>query len=77
MCDVGTVGGVWGLERGYCQMIGGETEVIAHLDPIFKTLAPGRPLSRPQKDEVTEEHRKVLHCGPWCGPFCKDGSQWH
>src|SRR5450432_128678 len=40
-CDVGTSGGVWGLERGYCQMIGGETDIVKHLDPIFKTLAPG------------------------------------
>src|SRR5579872_1745546 len=40
--DVGVSGGVWGLERGYCQMIGGENEQVAHLDPIFKTLAPGR-----------------------------------
>ncbi len=40
--DVGTSGGVWGLERGYCQMIGGETDVVRHLDPIFKTLSPGR-----------------------------------
>src|ERR1700731_4871123 len=40
--DVGTSGGVWGLERGYCMMIGGEPEIIKHLDPIFKTLAPGR-----------------------------------
>ncbi len=39
--DVGTSGGTWGLERGYCQMIGGPRDVIAHLDPIFKTLAPG------------------------------------
>src|SRR6201996_2541603 len=39
--DVGTSGGVWGLERGYCQMIGGENGVVKHLDPIFKTLAPG------------------------------------
>ncbi len=39
--DVGTSGGVWGLERGYCMMIGGETEVVARLDPIFRTLAPG------------------------------------
>src|SRR3984885_15511116 len=39
--DVGTSGGVWGLERGYCMMIGGETEVIRRLDPIFATLAPG------------------------------------
>src|SRR5437667_2058306 len=40
--DVGTSGGVWGLERGYCQMIGGEKDVVQRLDPIFKTLAPGR-----------------------------------
>src|ERR671923_1315342 len=40
--DVGTSGGVWGLERGYCMMIGGEHEVVKHLDPIFATLAPGR-----------------------------------
>src|SRR5689334_698645 len=40
--DVGTSGGVWGLERGYCQMIGGERAIVEHLDPIFKTLAPGR-----------------------------------
>ena len=39
--DVGTSGGVWGLERGYCMMIGGEAEVVKHLDPIFSTLAPG------------------------------------
>ena len=39
--DVGTSGGVWGLERGYCMMIGGEKEVVKHLDPIFATLAPG------------------------------------
>ena len=40
--DVGTSGGVWGLERGYCLMIGGETEVVQRLDPIFAALAPGR-----------------------------------
>src|SRR5208282_2302284 len=40
--DVGTSGGVWGLERGYCLMIGGKAETIARLDPIFKALAPGR-----------------------------------
>src|SRR5580693_6116447 len=39
--DVGTSGGVWGLDRGYCMMIGGENEVVQHLDPIFATLAPG------------------------------------
>jgi 6-phosphogluconate dehydrogenase len=41
-CDVGTSGGVWGLERGYCMMLGGPKEVVQRLDPIFKTLAPGR-----------------------------------
>src|SRR5439155_23899844 len=41
-CDVGTSGGVWGLDRGYCQMIGGEEKIVKYLDPIFKTLAPGR-----------------------------------
>ena len=41
--DVGTSGGVWGLERGYCMMIGGEPDVVKHLDPIFATLAPGAP----------------------------------
>src|SRR6516162_6422936 len=40
--DIGTSGGVWGLERGYCMMIGGEEQVVRHLDPIFKTLAPGK-----------------------------------
>jgi 6-phosphogluconate dehydrogenase len=40
--DVGTSGGVWGLERGYCIMIGGESDVVQQLDPIFATLAPGR-----------------------------------
>ena len=39
--DVGTSGGIWGLERGYCMMIGGETEIVQHLDPIFAALAPG------------------------------------
>src|SRR5882724_6539645 len=40
--DVGTSGGVWGLERGYCMMVGGEADAVKHLDPIFVTLAPGR-----------------------------------
>ena len=40
--DTGTSGGVWGLERGYCQMIGGEKATVQHLDPIFKALAPGK-----------------------------------
>jgi 6-phosphogluconate dehydrogenase len=65
--DVGTSGGVWGLERGYCLMIGGEPETVKHLDPIFKTLAPGRGnIDRtPGRDKVggTAEDG-YLHCGP-------------
>jgi 6-phosphogluconate dehydrogenase len=65
--DVGTSGGVWGLERGYCQMIGGENDIVKHLDPIFKTLAPGRGnIDRtPGREKVggTAEEG-YLHCGP-------------
>ena len=65
--DVGTSGGVWGLERGYCQMIGGENDIVKHLDPIFKTLAPGRGnVDRtPGREKVggTAEEG-YLHCGP-------------
>src|SRR6204780_1339705 len=73
--DVGTSGGVWGLERGYCQMIGGETEIVKHLDPIFKTLAPGRGnVDRtPGREKVggTAEEG-YLHCGPsGAGHFVK------
>jgi 6-phosphogluconate dehydrogenase len=73
--DVGTSGGVWGLERGYCQMIGGEKDVVKHLDPIFKTLAPGRgDASRtPGRERVggTAEEG-YLHCGPsGAGHFVK------
>jgi 6-phosphogluconate dehydrogenase len=65
--DVGTSGGVWGLDRGYCQMIGGETEIVKHLDPIFKTLAPGRgnvdrTPGREKAGGTAEEG--YLHCGP-------------
>lgn len=66
--DVGTSGGVWGLERGYCMMIGGPDEVVKHLDPIFKTLAPGRgdlprtPGREKSQDGTAEEG--YLHCGP-------------
>ena len=73
--DVGTSGGVWGLERGYCMMIGGETDVIKHLDPIFATLAPGigeieRTPGR-NKGEGTAEYG-YLHCGPnGAGHFVK------
>lgn len=65
--DVGTSGGVWGLERGYCLMIGGEPDTVKHLDPIFKTLAPGRGnIDRtPGREQVggTAEDG-YLHCGP-------------
>src|SRR5208282_5664667 len=65
--DVGTSGGVWGLERGYCMMIGGETAVVQRLDPIFKTLAPGignidRTPGREKAGGTSEEG--YLHCGP-------------
>ncbi len=64
--DVGTSGGVWGLERGYCQMIGGETEIVQYLDPIFSTLAPGvEAASRtPGREKIggTAE-QGYLHCG--------------
>jgi len=73
--DVGTSGGVWGLERGYCLMIGGEKEIIEHLDPIFSTIAPGmgnieRTIGR-DGDPSTSE-RGYLHCGPnGAGHFVK------
>src|ERR1700689_3891874 len=73
--DVGTSGGVWGLERGYCMMIGGPDEAVERLDPIFKTLAPGigdipRTLGR-EKSAGTSESG-YLHCGPsGAGHFVK------
>lgn len=73
--DVGTSGGVWGLERGYCQMIGGEKEVVEHLDPIFKSLAPGRgEIARtPGREKVSSTAEDgYLHCGPsGAGHFVK------
>ena len=73
--DVGTSGGVWGLERGYCMMIGGENGVVTRLDPIFKRLAPGRgDIERtPGREQVggTAEEG-YLHCGPnGAGHFVK------
>jgi 6-phosphogluconate dehydrogenase len=73
--DVGTSGGVWGLERGYCQMIGGENNIVQHLDSIFKTLAPGRGTvdrtpGRENAKGTSEEG--YLHCGPnGAGHFVK------
>jgi 6-phosphogluconate dehydrogenase len=73
--DVGTSGGIWGLERGYCMMIGGESDVVRHLDPIFATLAPGRgdivrTPGRGNSGGTSEQG--YLHCGPnGAGHFVK------
>ncbi len=73
--DAGTSGGIWGIERGYCLMIGGEEETVKYLDPIFKTLAPGRgdiprTPGRDKKGGTAEEG--YLHCGPsGAGHFVK------
>jgi 6-phosphogluconate dehydrogenase len=73
--DVGTSGGVWGLERGYCMVIGGEVDVVKRLDPIFSTLAPGtgtipRTPGRERLDGTAEQG--YLHCGPnGAGHFVK------
>ena len=73
--DVGTSGGVWGLERGYCQMIGGEPDVVAHLDSIFKTLAPGGDVVSPTPGGLPDSGTAAqgyLHCGPaGAGHFVK------
>jgi 6-phosphogluconate dehydrogenase len=73
--DVGTSGGIWGVERGYCMMIGGEEKIVHHLDPIFNALAPGlgeipRTPGREKKGGTAEEG--YLHCGPnGAGHFVK------
>jgi 6-phosphogluconate dehydrogenase len=73
--DVGTSGGVWGLERGYCMMVGGETDTVRHLDPVLGTLAPGRgdvprTPGREKLDGTAEQG--YLHCGPGgAGHFVK------
>ena len=73
--DVGTSGGVWGLERGYCQMIGGETSTVERLDPIFKALAPGRgdiPRTPGREKASGTAEDGYLHCGPsGAGHFVK------
>jgi 6-phosphogluconate dehydrogenase len=73
--DVGTSGGIWGLERGYCLMIGGPAQAVRHLDPIFKTLAPGRTqIARtPGKEKASGTAEEgYLHCGPaGAGHFVK------
>jgi 6-phosphogluconate dehydrogenase len=72
--DCGTSGGVWGLERGYCLMIGGETEVVSRLDPIFKTIAPGEGTAEPTPGRAAggTASQGYLHCGPsGAGHFVK------
>ncbi|MSO38312.1 MAG: decarboxylating 6-phosphogluconate dehydrogenase [Acidimicrobiia bacterium] len=73
--DCGTSGGVFGLERGFCLMIGGEKEVVAHLDPIFVTIAPGvdaAPRTPGRSGEPSTAERGYLHCGPnGAGHFVK------
>ena len=77
--DVGTSGGVWGLERGYCMMIGGEPEVVKRLDPILSRLAPGiGDIARtPGRDKIWW-HRRARLPSLWTqrrGTLCEDGAQ--
>ncbi len=73
--DVGTSGGVWGLERGYCMMIGGDTQAVQRLDPVFKALAPGRgsiPRTPGREKTGGTAEEGYLHCGPsGAGHFVK------
>ncbi len=73
--DCGTSGGVWGLERGYCLMIGGEDGPVQHLDPIFKTIAPGEGSAAPTPGRTRSDgtaQQGYLHCGPnGAGHFVK------
>jgi len=72
--DVGTSGGVWGLERGYCLMIGGDYEAVARLDPIFRTIAPGAGTAEPTPGRSAGDtaSQGYLHCGPsGAGHFVK------
>lgn len=70
--DVGTSGGVWGLERGYCLMIGGPDEAVQHLDPVFATLAPGADSGANPPSDAGTAPFGYLHCGPsGAGHFVK------
>jgi 6-phosphogluconate dehydrogenase len=73
--DAGVSGGIWGLERGYCLMIGGERAIVSHLEPIFRTLAPGPDAGIPvtvQVNALSTAARGYLHCGPaGAGHFVK------
>ena len=73
--DVGTSGGVWGLERGYCMMVGGDKEAVERIDPILKTLAPGAgtiPRTKRPKDADPRAEQGYIHAGPvGAGHFVK------
>ena len=73
--DVGTSGGVWGLERGYCMMIGGDAATVTRLDPLFATLAPGMgdiPRTKDRKSDDDRAERGYIHAGPaGAGHFVK------
>jgi 6-phosphogluconate dehydrogenase len=74
--DVGTSGGIFGLDRGYCLMIGGEEDVVSHLDPLFRTIAPGSdgapPTPTRKRDSSSTAEEGYLHCGPaGAGHFVK------
>jgi len=75
MLDCGTSGGVWGRERGYCLMIGGDADAFAHAEPIFATVAPGvdaAPRTPGREGEVAQSEKGYLHCGPaGAGHFVK------
>jgi 6-phosphogluconate dehydrogenase len=73
--DIGTSGGVWGLERGYCLMIGGEDDVVAHIDPVLRSIAPGLgdiERTSGRRGDPAPEEQGYLHCGPnGAGHFVK------
>ena len=80
--DVGTSGGVWGIDRGYCMMIGGDKAVVDRLDPIFATLAPGyrrhSAHARAARARDPRVEQGYIHAGPvGCRPFRQDGPQRH
>ena len=79
--DIGTSGGVFGLERGYCLMVGGPDEAVTIIDPLLKTIAPGAgDIERTpgRSGELAPEEQGYLHCGTsGAGHFVKDGAQRH
>ncbi len=74
--DCGTSGGVWGLERGYCLMIGGEPDVVKHLDPIFATLAPGGEVRLEADTTTCDEHRAARATCTAVRPAPVTSSRW-